>query len=78
MMPFFLTMPIKRMIPIMPITSSGMPNSIKVKSAPSPADGKVAMFLTGSAGWDRLPGGIALGYVGVIACRIGAIGVPWI
>ena len=30
----------ERMIPMMPITSSGMPNSIRVSKAPSPADGK--------------------------------------
>jgi hypothetical protein len=27
----------------------------------------------GSAGWNRLPGGIALGYIWIIVCRIGAI-----
>src|SRR5262249_54042548 len=37
---FFLTMPISKMIPIMPMTSSGMPNSIRVNSAPSPARGQ--------------------------------------
>ena len=40
-------MPIKRMIPMMPITSSGMPNSIRVSNAPSPAEGKVEMIVIG-------------------------------
>jgi hypothetical protein len=47
MMPFFLTMPISRMIPMMPITSSGMPNNIRVSNAPSPAEGKVEMIVIG-------------------------------
>ena len=32
---------------MMPITSSGMPNSIKVSSAPSPAEGRVEMIVIG-------------------------------
>jgi len=35
------------MIPMMPITSSGMPNSFKVNRAPSPAEGKVEMIVIG-------------------------------
>ena len=30
---------------MIPITSSGMPNSIRVNSAPSPADGKVEIIV---------------------------------
>ena len=47
MMPFFFTMPINRMIPMMPITSSGMPNSFNVSNAPSPAEGRVEMMVIG-------------------------------
>ena len=43
-MPFFLTLPISW---IMPITSSGMPNSINVANAPSPAAGKVDRMVSG-------------------------------
>jgi hypothetical protein len=35
------------MMPMMPITSSGMPNSISVNSAPSPAEGRVEMIVIG-------------------------------
>jgi hypothetical protein len=45
MMPFFFTIPIRRMMPMMPITSSGIPNSISVNKAPSPAEGKVEMIV---------------------------------
>ena len=32
---------------MMPITSSGMPNSIRVNKAPSPAEGRVEMIVIG-------------------------------
>ncbi len=32
---------------MIPITSSGMPNSISVSKAPSPAEGKVEMIVSG-------------------------------
>jgi len=41
------TIPISRMIPMMPITSSGRPNSIRVNRAPRPAEGKVEMMVIG-------------------------------
>ena len=47
MMPFFFTMPINRMIPMMPIMSSGRPTSISVASAPSPAEGRVDRMVSG-------------------------------
>ena len=41
MMPFFLTMPISRMMPISAIRLKSKPNSIRIASAPTPADGSV-------------------------------------
>jgi hypothetical protein len=40
-------MPISKMIPIIPITSSGMPNSINVSNAPSLAEGRIEMIVIG-------------------------------
>ena len=47
MMPFFLTMPIKRMIPISAITSISWPNSNNASRAPTPADGSVDRMVIG-------------------------------
>ena len=43
------------------------------RSHPAAAEGSRERSLDGSAGWDRLPAGIALRYIRVIACRIGAV-----
>ena len=40
---------------------------------PAAAEGSRERSRDGSAGWDRLPAGVALRYIGVIARRIGAI-----
>ncbi|KAG0735838.1 hypothetical protein G6F24_018577 [Rhizopus arrhizus] len=42
MMAFFFTMPISRMIPMMPIMSSSVPLINNASKAPTPADGKDA------------------------------------
>ena len=47
MMPFFLTMPISRMMPMKAITVSSMPASRSATSAPSPAEGSVEMMVIG-------------------------------
>ena len=49
MMPFFLTMPINRMMPTKAITVSGVLVTCSASSAPSPADGKVEMIVIGCA-----------------------------
>ena len=51
MMPFFLTMPISRMMPMMPITDRSMWPSISASSAPTPADGSVDRIVSG---WMKL------------------------
>ena len=47
MMPFFLTMPISRMMPMMPITDRSKPPHISASSAPTPADGRVERMVSG-------------------------------
>ena len=47
MMPFFLTMPISRMMPIRPTTDRSKWNSISISSAPTPADGSVDRIVSG-------------------------------
>ena len=47
MMPFFLTMPISRMMPMKAITVSGVLVSCSASSAPRPADGSVEMMVSG-------------------------------
>ncbi|KAG0752029.1 hypothetical protein G6F22_022004 [Rhizopus arrhizus] len=47
MMPFFFTMPISRMIPMMPIMSSSVPLINNASKAPTPADGKVDRIVMG-------------------------------
>jgi len=47
MMAFFLTMPISRMIPMMPIMPSGRPDSSRASRAPTPAEGSVDRMVTG-------------------------------
>ena len=47
MMPFFLTMPINRMMPMMPITDRSKPPSHSASSAPTPADGSVERIVSG-------------------------------
>ena len=49
MMPFFLTMPISRMMPMKAITDSSMPAMRNAISAPRPADGNVEMMVMGCA-----------------------------
>ena len=49
MMPFFLTMPINRMIPTKAITVSGVLVTCSASKAPRPADGKVEMIVIGCA-----------------------------
>ena len=49
MMPFFLTMPISRMMPMKAITVSSAPNNCSASSAPRPADGRVEMIVSGCA-----------------------------
>ena len=51
MIPFFLTMPISKMIPTNAITVSGVLVSCSANSAPSPAEGRVEMMVKG---WARL------------------------
>ena len=51
MMAFFLTMPISRMIPIMPTMSSSLLNRTMATSAPTPADGSVEMMVRGGSGF---------------------------
>ena len=47
MIPFFLTMPISRMMPINAIRLKSKPNSISVASAPTPAEGSVDRIVIG-------------------------------
>ncbi len=47
MIAFFLTMPISRMIPMMPIMSSSVPLMSSASSAPTPADGSVDRMVMG-------------------------------
>ena len=47
MMPFFLTMPISRITPIMATRLKSKPNSISVASAPAPAEGRVERIVSG-------------------------------
>jgi hypothetical protein len=47
MMPFFLTMPIRRMIPMMPMTERSNPPAHSAISAPTPADGRVDRIVSG-------------------------------
>ena len=49
MMPFFFTMPIKRIMPMKAITVSSVPDTCSAKSAPNPADGSVEMMVSGCA-----------------------------
>ena len=49
MMPFFLTMPISRMMPMKAITVSSVPEICNASSAPSPAEGSVEMMVSGCA-----------------------------
>ena len=51
MMPFFLTMPIRRMIPMNAISDSSVLKICSASSAPRPADGSVEMIVSG---WARL------------------------
>ena len=47
MMAFFFTIPISRMIPIMPITFSSLFVSSSASSAPTPAEGRVERMVMG-------------------------------
>ena len=47
MMPFFLTMPISRMMPIMAITERSVRATISISSAPTPAEGSVDRMVSG-------------------------------
>jgi hypothetical protein len=47
MIAFFFTMPISRMMPMMPITPRPWPLIISASSAPTPADGKVDRMVSG-------------------------------
>jgi hypothetical protein len=47
MIAFFLTMPIKKKIPISAISDSSVPVTINASSAPSPAEGKVERIVNG-------------------------------
>ncbi len=47
MMAFFLTMPMSRMMPIMPMIERSWPNSMSASSAPTPAEGRVEMIVSG-------------------------------
>ena len=51
MMAFFLTMPISMTTPIMAMTLRSMPNSIRIASAPMPADGRPDRMVSG---WMKL------------------------
>ena len=51
MMAFFLTMPISMTTPIMAMTLRSMPNSIRISSAPMPADGRPDRMVSG---WMKL------------------------
>ena len=47
MIAFFLTMPIKRMMPMMPTTPRPWPVTIKASKAPTPAEGSVERIVSG-------------------------------
>ena len=47
MMPFFLTMPISRITPIMATRLKSKPNSISAAMAPAPAEGSVDRIVSG-------------------------------
>jgi hypothetical protein len=47
MIPFFFTMPISRMMPMMPITDRSNPPIYNASSAPTPADGSVDKIVSG-------------------------------
>jgi len=47
MMPFFFTMPIKRMTPISAIRLKSYPKAIRIASAPTPAEGSVDRIVIG-------------------------------
>ena len=49
MIPFFLTMPINRMMPMKAISDSSVLKSCSASNAPRPADGKVEMMVSGCA-----------------------------
>ena len=51
MMAFFLTMPISSSTPIRAMTLNSASNAIKASSAPTPAEGRVEMMVSG---WIRL------------------------
>jgi len=47
MIPFFLTMPMRRMTPTSAIRLKSKPNAIRIASAPTPADGRVDRIVSG-------------------------------
>ena len=47
MIAFFLTIPIRRMMPISPMTERSCPNSISARMAPTPAEGSVERMVIG-------------------------------
>jgi hypothetical protein len=47
MMPFFLTMPISKMIPMMPMTERSRPAAHNASNAPTLADGRVERIVSG-------------------------------
>ena len=47
MIAFFLTMPMRKMMPMMPITPRSLPVSSSASSAPTPADGSVDRIVSG-------------------------------
>ncbi len=51
MMPFFLTMPISRMMPMMPMTDRSMWPRLSASNAPTPAEGNVDRIVSG---WMKL------------------------
>ena len=46
-MAFFLTIPISKMMPIMPIIPKSPPDIIKANKAPTPAEGRVDRMVSG-------------------------------
>ena len=51
MIAFFFTMPISRMMPIMAMIESSIPQSSSASSAPTPAEGRVDRMVSG---WRKL------------------------
>ncbi len=47
MIAFFFTMPMRRMMPMIPITPSDWPKSIRASRAPTPAEGRVDRMVIG-------------------------------